>query len=416
MCNAPLPDHVPVLVIGGGLAGLSCARLLAAEGKDVHLVEASDRVGGRVRTDEVDGFLLDRGFQIMLTAYPELQAQVDLDRLDLQKFRAGSLIRTKGSFHMLADPWKNPSGAFASLFSSVGSIGDKVRTANLRRELRSQDLNSLLASDDRSTLEELRAHGFSEEFIDLFFRPFLGGVFLERELVTSARLFRYLFRLFADGDAAVPAAGMEALPRQLAEPLEGRITTGTPATGVESDRVFFKSEKQVRADRIVIAADGPALSSLLGRAAPAYKTTVTTYFDAPEAPVQEAMLLLDGESRGPVNHLCVMSNVAASYAPAGRHLIAASGVGAAARRPELFEEGAREQLESWFGTSVRDWRTIRSYTITNALPHQPAGSLNVDDGPDVSSDGLIVCGDHRLHGSLQGAMESGRRAAEIVLG
>lgn len=414
--DTKLPSQVPVLVVGAGLAGLGCARTLVAAGHEVHVVEAGDGVGGRVRTDDVEGFRLDRGFQVILTAYPEIREQVDLQRLRLHAFRPGSLIRRNGRMELLADPWRNPAGAFASLFAGVGSLGDKLKTAKLRADLKSEPLDGLLEGPDRSTLEELRAHGFSESFIDGFFRPFLGGVFLERDLDTSARLFRYLFRLFAEGDTSVPEKGMQALPDQLAEPLEGRITLRSPVQVVETGRAVLRDGSEVRADWIVVATDGPSSVGLVGGGAPSYKTTVTTYFDAPEAPASEAMLILDGDGVGPVNHLAVMSNVAPSYAPRGRHLISASGVGSAASDPEGFPAAARAQLEGWFGPAVREWREIRSYTIRAALPHQPAGALDPDRGPDLSRDRIAVCGDHRLHGSLQGALESGRRTAERILG
>ena len=403
-------------MIGGGLAGLACARTLLAAGREVHLVEASDRIGGRVKTDDVEGFRLDRGFQVMLTAYPELRAEVDMRRLALQPFRPGSLIHRSGRMEFLTDPWRNPSGAFASLFASVGSLGDKLRTAKLRSDLKGAGLDSLLEGPDRSTLEELRAHGFSETFIDSFFRPFLGGVFLERELETSARLFRYLFRLFADGDTAVPEKGMEELPRQLAEPLEGRITTDAPVQIVDEGRAVLRDGREIRADWIVVATDGPGAVGLAGASAPSYKTTVTSYFDAPEAPVSEPMLVLDGDGTGPVNHLAVMSNVAPSYAPRGRHLVSASGVGPAANDPAGFPEAARKQLRGWFGDQVDEWREIRTYQIRAALPHQPTGAVDRFRGPILQRDRIAVCGDHRMHGSLQGAMESGRRAAEAILG
>ncbi len=416
MSSSPLPSHVPTLVVGAGLAGLGCARTLVAAGEEVHVVGASHAVGGRVRTDDVEGFRLDRGFQVLLTSYPEIRAQVDLQRLRLHPFRPGSRVFIDGRTEVLSDPWRNPGSAFASLAATVGTLSDKMKTAKLRSSLRGEALPSLLESSDIPTEEELRTLGFSERFIDGFFRSFLGGVFLERDLDTTARFFRYLFRLFSDGDTALPEKGMQALPEQLAEPLEGRITLEAPVQVAEAGRVTLRNGTEIRADRIVIATDAGAAVGLVGGAPRAAKPTLNTYFDAPEAPFHEPMLMLDGEGTGPVNHLAVLSNVAPSYAPPGRVLISANAVGAAASLGDAFAAAAREQLERWFGEQVREWREIRTYHVANALPAQPVGSLDASRAPELSRDGILICGDHTLHGSLQGALESGRRAAEQLLG
>ena len=228
--SAPLPDSADVVVVGAGLSGLSCALLLERAGVNVHVVEAADAVGGRVRTDEVDGFLLDRGFQVLLTAYEEVQSQVDLPRLDLRSFDPGSIIWNGRSLEQLGDPFRNPTSAMASLSAKVGSLGDKMKVAGLRRRLTAGTVADCFAGPERSTQEELQAEGFSADFIDTFFRPFLGGVFLERELRTSASLLRYYFRCFAIGDATLPAGGMQRLPELLASPLEERITLNTPVS------------------------------------------------------------------------------------------------------------------------------------------------------------------------------------------
>ncbi len=413
--SAPLPDRVETLVVGAGLSGLSCARLLERRGVDVHVVDASDDVGGRVRTDELDGFRLDRGFQVLLTAYEEVQGQVDLPRLDPRPFRPGSLVWNGESLQKLADPFRQPSDALASVSARVGSLGDKVRVASLRRGLLSNPSADCWTGPERSTLEELRAVGFSEDFIDRFFRPFLGGVFLERALETSASLFRYYFRCFAAGDAVVPAGGMQRLPELLAAPLEERVTLGAPVDAVRPDGVTLADGRTVAADTVVVAVDGTAASHLLGAPEPAFKGTVTAYFGASRPPTDEPMLILDGEGAGPANHVAVMSAVSPGYAPEGMHLVSVSGVDAAADDPDAFAEGAVEQLRGWFGSTVDGWRHLRTYHIPHALPRHPAGSLAAPESPARRDDGLVVCGDYTRFGSIQGALLSGRHAAETVL-
>lgn len=414
--SSPIPSHTEVLVVGAGLSGLACARLLEREGIDVHLIEASDGVGGRVRTDEVEGFTLDRGFQVLLTAYEEVQRQVDLSRLALQAFEPGSLVWNGRSIQTLRDPFRNPVGALASLGARVGSIADKTRVARLRRRLLAQPADACFDGPERSTQEELEALGFNPTFIDTFFRPFLGGVFLERALETSASLFRYYFRSLAAGDASLPADGMQRLPELLAEPLRDRITLGARATAVTATAATVEGGSTLQAEQVVVAVDGAAAADLLGTPAPGFKAAVTSYFAAEAPPVTDRMIVLDGEGSGPANHVAVVSNVAPTYAPTGAHLVSVSGVDAAAADPQAYRVAAAEQLTRWFGPSVGAWRHLRTYRIPHALPRHPAGSLT---GRRAESprrpDGLIVAGDHTQFGAIQGALLSGRRAAHAVL-
>lgn len=412
--TAPIPSSIDVAIVGAGLAGLSAARHLERQGLRVHLFEASDAVGGRIRTDEVDGFVLDRGFQVLLTAYEEVQEDIDLRTLDVKPFGAGSLVWREGGLQRMTDPVRDPSGAFASARARVGTLRDKLKVAALRTRLLSKPPEDCFRGPERSTLEELRALGFSEGFIDGFFRPFLGGVFLERKLDTSASLFRYYFRCFAAGEAGVPARGMQRLPEQLAQPLLGRISYGARVVEVRPGGLTLDGGHAVLADEVIVAADGAGAASLLGTPVPAFKATVTSYFAAPEAPTEDPLLVLDGVGEGPVNHLAVMSNVSAAYAPAGMHLVSVSGVGAAADDADAFATAAPGQLRRWFGASCDRWTHLRSYRIPHALPRHPPHSLS-QDAPVRRPDGLIVAGDYSTFGSIQGALRSGRRAAELAM-
>ena len=413
--SAPLPSDAEALVVGAGLSGLSCALILEGQGIDVHIVEAADDVGGRIRTDEVEGFLLDRGFQVLLTAYEEVQAQLDLPRLDLQAFAPGSMIWTGSSLETMGDPFRDPATVLASAAARVGTMKDKLKVAALRRRVLGMSPEACFAGPDRSTQEELVAEGFTPDFIDTFFRPFLGGVFLERELETAAGLFRYYFRCFAAGDAAVPAGGMQRLPELLALPLDSRITLDTPVTEVSADGVTTADGRHIKAKHVVVAVDGAAAHDLLDTPSPEFKATVTSYFAAGQAPTRQPLLILDGEGSGPANHVAVMSNVAPAYAPAGEHLISVSGVDEAARDPDSFRDAVPAQLRRWFGDSVDAWRHLRTYRIPHALPRHPAGSLAHRGDPAQRSDGLIVAGDYSEFGAIQGALASGRRAADEIL-
>jgi phytoene dehydrogenase-like protein len=403
-----------VVVIGAGLAGLACARRLLDQGVDVSVIEAADAVGGRIRTDDIDGYRLDRGFQVMLTAYEELRAHVDLEQLDLRAFAPGSMVWSGRGLEQLSDPFRAPSALLASARARVGTLEDKLRVANLRRRLLSRSPETAFEGVERSTLEELRAEGFSEAFIEQFFRPFLGGVFLERSLQTSSSLFRYYFRCFAAGDAAVPAKGMQRLPELLAAPLEGRIRLNTSVRATAPGRVILDDGSIIEADEIVLATDAASAATLGHVEEPSFKCTVTSYFSAPTAPVEQALLILDGEGSGPANHMAVMSLVSPHYAPRGRHLIAVSGVDEAALDTEVFIGDARVQMGRWFGSQVDQWDHIRTYSIPNALPRHDAGFAE-DLPARTTPDGVWVTGDYTDFGSIQGALRAGRTTADRVI-
>lgn len=415
-----MTTDAPVAVVGAGLAGLVCALTLHDAGVPVRVFEASDGVGGRVRTDVVDGFLVDRGFQVLLTAYPELHRSVDLEALDLQRFRPGSLVWRNGRGHVVSDPFRDPRHVWSTATAPIGSVADKLRIARLRADLRRGHPVRLLGGDDTSTLAALRDRGFSPVVIDRFFRPLLGGIQLDPELATSRRMFDIVFRTLADGDAAVPAAGMGALPAQLAARLPvGTIEFGARVVGVADGSIRVAAsaadedtgpQRVVPAAAVVVATDGPVAARLLGLADVGSKPVGSVWYSAHAAPTDADLVVLDGTGRGPVLNVAVMSNVAPTYAPSGGHVIATSAPGFVG---DDLEDVTRRQLRSWWGAQVDDWEVLRVHRIhhgqpTHPPPMRPKRSVRIDDG-------VYVCGDHRDTASIQGAMYSGRRCAHAVL-
>lgn len=405
-----------VIVVGAGLAGLACARVLSEAKVKVRVLEASDSVGGRVRTDTVDGFLLDRGFQVFLTAYPEASAALDCEALGLRAFLPGAKVWRGGRLHTIADPWRKPLKAVAHAFNPVGSLADKLNVAELRQQALAGTVEELWHRPQRTSLEYLRRLDFSERMIDAFFRPFFGGIFLERELETSSRFLEFVFRMFATGATAVPERGMGALPAQLAERLPlNTVRYRAPVSDVWGHRVRLESGETVESGAVVVATDAPSAAGLLlGMPMPATRRVTCLYFAAPEPPVEGPWLVLNGEGVGPVNNLAVMSEVAPSYAPAGQALVSVSVLGEPAT-PEALEALVREQLTGWFGGVVASWRHLRTYVLPHALPAMTTQALAEPHRPVRLSPGLYVCGDHRDSASIEGALVSGRRAAEALL-
>lgn len=403
-----------VVIVGAGLAGLSCARHVARAGRSVVVLESSDGVGGRVRTDSFEGFLLDRGFQVLLTAYPEVQAEVDLVKLDMRYFDPGALVRVGNKNHVVGDPLRQPSTLLPTTFAPIGNVLDKARIALLRYRVQELTAQQILASDDLSTVDALRKAGFSQRIIDTFFRPLVGGIQLDPELATSRRMFDLIFRSLGKGEAGVPASGMGQLSEQLASPLSpGTIHLGSRVVSVAPGVVTLASGDIVRGRAVVVAVEGPAASELTGIPVMKSRPVSCVYFAAPEAPTQKKLIALDGASHGPVLNMAVMSNVSPAYAPPGQHLIAAACPGVTeAENPQLLQD-VTTQLRNWWGPTVNDWRHLRTYNIAHGQPDQcPPFSPKK---PIALGEGMFVCGDHRDTGSSQGAMYSGRRCAAAVL-
>jgi phytoene dehydrogenase-like protein len=409
--GTPNPNHHDVAIVGAGLAGLVAARTLTAAGRDVVVLEAADAPGGRVRTDLIDGHRLDRGFQVLLTDYPELPRHLDLAALDLRPFDPGALVRVGDRFHRVVDPFRSPVAGLRGAFAPVGTIGDKLRVGLLRRRLLKATAAELLRGEDVTTAQALRDEGFSTAMIQRFFEPLVGGIQLDPSLGTSRRVFDVVFRSLARGDSAVPALGMEEIPRQLAAGLPaGTLRCASAVAGVADGRVTLDHGEVVTATHVVVATEGPAAARLLGADPVGSRSASCVWFSAAEAPVDDRLVILDGTGEGPARNVAVMSNVAPDYAPDGRALVAAAVPGRADRS---LEPAVRAQLRAWWGSQVDGWEHLRTDAIAHGQPDQsppfaPKQAVAVRPG-------LWMCGDHRDTGSIQGAMFSGRRCAEAVL-
>ena len=411
-------DHeADVIVVGAGLSGLSCARWLMDRGVSVRVIEAADRVGGRIRTDRLEGFLLDRGFQVLQTAYPELAHHLDLEALQLRAFEPGIMVRCEGAFHVVGDPRRRPLDALSSLRAPVGSFGDKLRLLRLGWALRRTPDERIFDAPDRPTRDELLRQGFSTRMIERFFRPFFGAITLDPAIGSSSRFFAYTLKVFASGDVSLPSEGMEAIPLQLASGLpSGCVKTGRKAAAVSPGGVTLESGGRQSARAVVVATDGAEGSRLLGRSHhPAYHPATCIYFAAPTPPTDRKLLVVNAEPGGTVNTLCVPSLVAPGYGTEDRHLVAVTLLGR--HDPDWHAVGAvvRRELRSWFGPPVDRWERLCAYRIPMALP-STAPPLASPLRRRVRIDkGIYVCGETSGVPSIQWALYSGRKAAEAVL-
>ncbi|MBC2606247.1 NAD(P)/FAD-dependent oxidoreductase [Pelagicoccus albus] len=400
------------IIIGAGLAGLSCAIGLLKAGKEILILEASDRVGGRLRTSDADGFLFDHGFQVLLTEYSECQRLLDYDKLQLGKFEPGAYVWTGSKLDTVADPIRQPGLILSSLASSTGSFGDKLKVAGLKSELAKLTIEDLYAQPETNTRQALKERGFSEKMIDGFFAPFFGGIFLENELATSSRIFDFVFKCFGQGYAALPDRGMAEIPKQLAAQIpDDRIRLNSKVASIEAGGVTLQLGESLQAQDIVLATDMSEAARLESSISDrGWNGTRSYYFSSNSSPLSRPMIALNGSGKGIIQNVSVPSDVSSGYAPEGKSLICVSTSGIEAENPGQ----VAEELIPWFGTNGAELEFLRSIWVPHSLPRQLPGDLLFESAELKTENGLWLCGDHRYSSSIQGALRSGARVAEAI--
>lgn len=412
-----------IIVVGAGLSGLACARAIQRAGHYAHIYEAADEVGGRVRTDNKEGFLLDRGFQVLFPAYPAAQSELDLPSLKLHYFLPGALVHQERKLFLIADPLRAPSTFLATAFAPVFTLKDRLLTLRLKRLLLNLSTEQIFQLPDKSTLDFLISYGFTKAYIENFIRPFYGSIFLETRLQTSVRMFAFLFKMLAEGGAALPAHGMGAIAKQLAYGLASNslhLQKPVKALWFDGERikgVVLEDGERVEAEKVVLATPFDVAAKLAGLHIPAkWRNTTTIYFALPHALYPEkTVVLFPGRFRFVIS-AALVSNVVPSYAPPGKHLLACNIVGDPPMDDnELIQRTLQELKEAFPDAKVRNWQHLATYRIQQAQFAQPPGIWDVLPTPQTPHPGLILAGEITRSSSIQGAIEAGRRAAELAL-
>lgn len=407
--------RLSVVVVGAGLAGLAAARLLHDAGHDVRVLEASDGIGGRVRSDTVDGFLIDRGFQVLFPAYPAYRRLIGDDALSLVKLPSGAAVRQESGVSVVGDPLRDAAARRSLLKRGVLTASDVVRLGALAASVRLAPLASLLVGPDETAEAYLRRFGFSDTAFEAFFRPFFGGIFLDRSLGTSSRVFRYYLRMLIEGGAARPVGGMQALPERLARGLNvtNHVRVQSIAAG-DGDVTVQADDDPIHADRVVVATDPAEAMRLVGCGVPAGSKGATyVWFDAPEGvDCERRILLADGQ---PINDATWISNADPSVAPAGRALLSVTVLDTN-RDADVLEGEVRSALRGWYGGRVDDFKTLAMRTIEHAQFAQPPGIHGLLASCQTAVPGVYLASEATRGSSIQGALESGEQAAAVILG
>ena len=398
-----------VVIIGAGVSGLIAARQLEQAGLQPVILEAQASVGGRLQTDMWEGLPLDHGFQVLLTAYPAVKKYLDVERLRWSTFQPGAVVFTPNGNALLGDPLRQLSLLWTTLTAPIGHLGDKWKILQLSREMKRTSITQIFASPEMTTLAFLQQYGFSNRVIERFFRPFYSGIFLEPDLATSSRHFQFVFKMFAEGHAALPAAGIHAVPQQLADTLQQTTwRMSTPVKTVAPGRVTLKDGTQVEADAVLIATDPAHLLADYEHPPVTWHATTNLYFTAPGSTLARPMIGLMAHPDTVVNNFHFVSDVL----PANRTLLSVSVVGDTGLDERTLISKVEQEMASHCG--IAGLEHLRTYHVTKALP--VLSGLQYQPTPEQvrHGNGIYLAGDYLANGSLNAAMLSGEVAAQAI--
>lgn len=416
----------PVVVVGAGLAGLVCARKLYQAGLSVIVVDGDDRPGGRLKTDNVGGFHLDRGFQVFFSAYPHARREFDLDALDLKAFKQGAYVGYGGDVH-LVEPQsfgQKLRDRFAAARDKTIPAKDKRKLLKLSASVGSMSPREIARMSVTPTLEFLQEFGFGDEAIDRFFRPLLGGLLLDRDLQTDVRQFAYLWSMMEQGQTAIPAQGIEALAAQIVEDIPRYLFRfGNRVSEIlRDDRghacgVRLDTTEVIEASEVVIATTADQAAHLLGQeTVDNYKSATCLYFETATPCVEGPYLAVNGTGSGIVNHIAPLTNVSPAYAPTGKHLASVTVLNDAGKTDEELAEIVKEEISQWItDKGVNIWRFIRAYRIDHAQMAQAPGFLEKLPNNATPLEGVYQAGEFTSNPSIDGAVKSGLECAALLL-
>ena len=408
-------DHksASIHIIGAGISGLTAAKTLQAKGYKPTIIEATERAGGRVKTDIVNGYQLDHGFQVLLTAYPAAQKHLDYTQLSLQQLLPGAIVFVNGKKQVIGDPKRHLSLLWPTLMAQIGSVGDKFKILKLDNALKQKTIESIFEEEEQTTQAFLQGFGFSDRIINRFFKPFFSGIFLEPHLATSSRMFQFVYKMFGQGYAALPKAGIEAIPHQMAQELTAcDWQYNTRVASVQPGKVVLNEGNEASSDYTIIATEASGLVPNLAGQQTEWKSCDTLYFECSKRAFEQPFIGLIAEEEALVNNIFYHTSVASSQ-KGSNELLSVTIV-----KPHQLDEAAlvaqvRNELTKYCGIEVGEM--LKRYTIRKALPNLNSLQYSLAASATKLTDGVYLAGDTLLNGSLNAAMEAGEQAAIGVI-
>ncbi len=406
-------DH-KIHIIGAGVSGLIAAQTLENEGFSPVILEATGSVGGRVKTDIVEGYQLDHGFQILLTSYPAAQKFLDYNALELQKFLPGASIFIEGKENQIGDPLRDFSLLFPTVFSGIIPLSDKIKILQLNLKLKAKSTSDIFAEKEKTTLQYLKDFGFSDQIITQFFKPFFSGIFLETKLETSSRMFEFVYKMFGTGNAALPKAGIQAIPDQLARKLKTtKFIFNRKVTSVKDGEITLENDEVLESDFTIIATDATNIIPNLNTEKVEWKSCFTLYFETEKRVIEKPLIGLLPKENTLINNLFYHTSLETSQNE-GKELLSVTVVNNQNLTGDELRENVKSELKVHFNIDVL--RLIKVYEIPKALPDLKNIKYTLTPAETQYSSQIFLAGDTLVNGSLNAAMLSGESAANALIG
>jgi len=400
-------------IIGAGISGLIAATILEKNGFYPVIIEATKKVGGRVKTDVVDGYQLDHGFQVLLTAYPAAQKYLDLEALDLQNFIPAASIFKNGKQKIIGDPLRDTSLLFSTLFSGIGTFSDKLKILQLNKKLKKKTIAEIFTEKEQPTLSYLNEIGFSPKMIADFFTPFFSGVFLENKLETSSRMFEFVYKMFGEGYATLPKSGIEAIPNQLAQNLKHtNFIFNTQVANIKSNEITLTTNEKIESHFTIVATAPNNLIPNLKNQAIEWKSCDTLYFETESRVIKKPLIGLVPKPNTLINNIFYHTSLATD-AKSNKELLSVTVVDNQNLSNDVLIERVKIELKEH--CSIEYPKFIKHYNIPMSLPKLNDLQYEVSPSETHLTKGVFLAGDVQLNGSLNAAMISGERAALGVL-
>lgn len=404
-----------VAIVGAGISGLTAAFHLEKKGYKVAVFESSGQIGGRCKTEYLDGFVLDKGLHFFQKGYTESKKMLDFRSLRLESIYPGALVHYQHKFHLVTNPLRRLSDVLSTAIAPISTLKDKLKMLGLLTQLNAFPEKVIFSMPDQDVGTFLKEKGFSDVFISSFFKPFVKTVFYDDSMQVSSRLFCYMLKIFASEDNALPANGIGSIPVQIAAGLKrDTVHLHSKVVALKEGEIEFSNGEKVEARKIILAVPPHRLEQLL----PGYKASVrflpitSIYFASKTPPVNQPIILLNGNEQGLVSSVFVPTTVQPSYAPAGSHLINVTIHQTTDLTDEELVDAVLAEMVEWFGVKVNDWAHLKTFHIRHALPFKPEMpgreySYNI-------ANQIFLAGDHLSFGSIDSALRSGREVADAV--
>ena len=402
-------EKLKIHIIGAGISGLIASKVLEENGYYPTLIESSNDVGGRIKTINKDGYQLDRGFQVLLTEYPEAKKHLDYKSLKLQRLISGACIFIKKEHIIIGNPIVNISLLIPTLFSKIGTLQDKLKIIKLYLNLRFKSIDKIFISEEIKTIDYLKNRGFSKKIITHFFKPFFAGIFLETELSTSSRMFEFVFKMFAQGSVAIPESGIQEIPNQIANKLtKTKFLFNTKVDKVIEGVIILKNQNKIKSDYTIIATEFDNLIDQYNVNSTKWKSCVNFYFETEKKSIRNGLIGLIPEKKSVINNILFVSGIK-SRTKGPKDLLSVTVIDSKSYSNDDLIEQVKYELKKYCDINII--RLVHQFNIPKSLPDLKDISYTKSLSESQISDSIFLAGDHRLNGSLNAAMTSGEIAA-----